>query len=74
MKIENRKNYICEYCGRTSIDEAKIKECEESHIIIPDDSTIKVAYNKGNPQPRFLWITLPDETKLCFYNNDPKSR
>ena len=58
MKTVTEKYYICEICGKTSKNEQKIKECQESHRSITDDCQIEQVYQNGNcllytsPSPR----------------------
>lgn len=74
MKTVTEKYYICEICGKSSKNEQKIKECQESHRSITDDCQIEQVYQNGKILPRLLNITFPDGEKAQFYNNDPRYR
>lgn len=60
MKTVEKKYFVCETCGRTSQDEAKIAECQKSHYLITDNCLIEPAFNKGKPFPKEIKITFPD--------------
>lgn len=60
MKTVEKRYFVCETCGRTSQDEAKIAQCQKSHYLITDDCLIEHMFNKGSPFPKEIKITFPD--------------
>lgn len=72
MKTVNKQYYICEVCGKSSLDAGKIEECQSSHVRITDECVVEEIFSKGKQLPRTIRITYPDGTEGVFFNNDRK--
>lgn len=62
MEITTKKYYTCSVCGRTSISEGKIKECEASHIGIDPNKPIEMSFgrNRRVPYPESIKVIMED--------------
>lgn len=66
MKTIEKKYYVCEICGRTSLDEAKIKECQSRHRQIDDACIIEHSFSRGSRYPKSLTVRWPDGATAVF--------
>ncbi len=60
MKTIEKRYFVCEICGKASQNEDKIRECQESHLIISDDCEIETIYPKGKVFPEEIKVKFPD--------------
>lgn len=60
MKTVEKKYFVCEICGRTSLNEQKIADCQANHRRVTDDCQVESIFNKGAIFPREINITWPD--------------
>ena len=61
MQVTNKQFYHCSICGRTSTVEAKILECEKSHVRIDETGPIKAIYAKTRGKyPHILEVPMQD--------------
>lgn len=67
MEVINKKFYTCSICGRTSVKEDRIKDCEQSHIGIDQNAAIHAEYNKsGTLYPAMLGVPM-ENGKIAWY-------
>lgn len=66
MKTIEKKYYVCETCGRTSLDEEKIQACQGGHRLIDDTCEIEHSFSKGGRYPKSLFVRWPDGATAIF--------
>jgi len=60
MKTVEKRYFVCETCGRTSLNEEKILACQASHRHIIEGCQIQVLFNKGGIFPHEINISWAD--------------
>ena len=67
MKTIEKKYYVCEICGKTSQEKAKIEKCQDRHLKINDDCVITTTYDNGKEYPKSLNITFADGSIVRYF-------
>lgn len=60
MKVETKKYYTCQTCGKTGTNEERIRDCEQAHAHLDENETIISEYGKGKTYPGTLRIAMSD--------------
>lgn len=66
MKTIEKKYYVCEICGRTSMDETKIQECQSRHRCIDDTCEIEYDFTRGGSYPKAITVRWPDGASAVY--------
>jgi hypothetical protein len=67
METIIKQFYSCSICGKTSVNEDKIKECEANHSIIDNDIPVSVCYERNNGRANG-YKKYPSDINVTFKN------